>query len=751
MERIGPLKDKKKLIKEAFQLHSQIKSEIQRSRSDSEVAFEKLTEICPIIDWNLLFKSVFREINYESYKNMKIIAYDSNTLKKVCDIHKLAMETDKGRKTLHSMTVISFLFNMKNILNRYFNEFYSPNVQMSAEKPTTCIDEVKENFRWTIEKHHKYSSISESTENQVLEMFKQLKTTVTHSLSSKSWSSEDEKQKSINLANAYQLSIITSKSLSAADRESRDFIFNNEISEDDYLMNVYYSQKTKFLKSIYKPLDTDMEPDASSFMPYISSSVENKLIKISAGLLNPPYLEEGYSMSEKYGTIGWLIGRQLMNEVNNNKGAYTHETSQFSCISTNANIFEAQLCCLQKQDEFKGYNEKAYTGHEDFNEKKSFYTSFAKVLEIFDQLKITLIQLLSSNSWFNENNKGTIDQVKNISLSIISSESLNVEERENKDFIFNLAAPQMLFTLAAYAYKSTITIMLCMIQAIKRIQAKTIIPDILFVSGDDQINEPEQSQFICEATDLESFESQLCCLQKQNSFRMFGKKISSGSLEAFDAVASSAIDWNLLFESVFREINYESYKNMKIIAYDSNTLKKVCDIHKLAMETDKGRKTLHSMTVISFLFNMKNILNRYFNEFYSPNVQMSAEKPTTCIDEVKENFRWTIEKHHKYSSISESTENQVLEMFKQLKTTVTHSLSSKSWSSEDEKQKSINLANAYQLSIITSKSLSAADRESRDFIFNNEISEDDYLMNAYYSQKTKLLKSIYKPLDTDME
>ncbi|CAH8497382.1 unnamed protein product [Schistosoma intercalatum] len=130
---------------------------------------------------------------------------------------------------------------------------------MSAKKPTSCIDEVKENFRWTIEKYHKYSSISESTQNQVLEMFKQLKTTFINSLSSKSWSSEDEKQKFINLANEYQLSIITSKSLSAAERDSRDFIFNNEISKDYYLMNVYHSQKTKFLKSIYEPLDTDME------------------------------------------------------------------------------------------------------------------------------------------------------------------------------------------------------------------------------------------------------------------------------------------------------------------------------------------------------------------------------------------------------------------------------------------------------------------------------------------------------------
>ncbi|CAH8504630.1 unnamed protein product [Schistosoma bovis] len=249
----------------------------------------------------------------------------------------------------------------------------------------------------------------------VLEMFKQLKTTFINSLSSKSWSSEDEKQKFINLANEYQLSIITSKSLSAAERDSRDFIFNNEISEDDYLMNVYYSQKTKFLKSIYKPLDTDVEPDAFSFMPYISSSVEDKLIKVSAGLLNPPYLEEGYSMSEKYGTIGWFIGRQLMYEVNNNKKADAPESSQFACNSPDATVFEAQLCCLQKQDEFKEYNEKnlrslsadinglmlsfkTYTDHGDLQGKNSFYTSFAKMMCTSDFTDVIHTKLQSPDS-----------------------------------------------------------------------------------------------------------------------------------------------------------------------------------------------------------------------------------------------------------------------------------------------------------------------------------------------------------------
>ncbi|CAH8498114.1 unnamed protein product [Schistosoma intercalatum] len=96
MKRIGP--GKKNIIKEAFRLHSEIKLAIQPSGPDSEVTIEKLTEICEIIDWNLLFESVFNEIKYDSYKNMKIIVYNQDSLKRVCDKHTEFMRTEKGRK-----------------------------------------------------------------------------------------------------------------------------------------------------------------------------------------------------------------------------------------------------------------------------------------------------------------------------------------------------------------------------------------------------------------------------------------------------------------------------------------------------------------------------------------------------------------------------------------------------------------------------------------------------------------------------
>uniref|UniRef100_A0A5K4F8K3 Peptidase_M13_N domain-containing protein n=1 Tax=Schistosoma mansoni TaxID=6183 RepID=A0A5K4F8K3_SCHMA len=410
LKKLGPLKDKKNIIKDVLQLHSQIKSAIQPSGSVSKVTIEKLSEICPLIDWNVLFESIFRELKYESYKNMEIIVHDQDSLRKVCDIHATAMETNNGRKNLHAMTTISFLFNMKNILNRYYSEFYPSTIHDG------CLFDHMRIRMIPLEELFLSHAIGIRIDNDcVLQMFEELKTTLSDSLSSMSWLKEDEKKNYINLANSFQLSIITSKSLSAEDRESRDFIFTNEISEDDYFMNVYYSQKTKFLKSIYKSLDTNAEPDAFTFMPYISGSAENKLIKISAGLLNPPYLKEGYSMSEKYGTIGWFIGRQLMYEVNNNKEEDNHGNSQSSCMSEEATDSEAQICCLQEQDSFKDYNKtdlrslsadinglmlsfKTYASDGDLDGKKLFFSSFAKMMCTRYSADVITTNLQSSNS-----------------------------------------------------------------------------------------------------------------------------------------------------------------------------------------------------------------------------------------------------------------------------------------------------------------------------------------------------------------
>uniref|UniRef100_A0A5K4F6P1 Peptidase_M13 domain-containing protein n=1 Tax=Schistosoma mansoni TaxID=6183 RepID=A0A5K4F6P1_SCHMA len=349
LENLKAQENKEELAKGVFNLYSDIKNAIPVDNQYTVVPFENLIQICSVIDWNVLFESIFRELKYESYKNLKIIVYNPDSLQKVCDIHMLAMNTTSGKRILHTVIVINFLYNMRSTLNQYFGEFhFFDNPKLLEKTPTSCIDEVKENFQWTIERNHEYSSISESRKREVLEIFDELKITLIQLLSSNSWFTENkgiiDKIKNINL------SIISSESLNAKERENKDFIFNDKMLENNYFTNAYYSQKTKLLKSFDATLHKYDEPEVSSFIPYISGLDRDYNIHISTGFLHPPYFNGSYSMSEKYGIIGWIMGRQLMSAVSSDFQKDRPEQSQFICEASDLRSFESQLCCLSKQN-----------------------------------------------------------------------------------------------------------------------------------------------------------------------------------------------------------------------------------------------------------------------------------------------------------------------------------------------------------------------------------------------------------------
>ncbi|KAH9584836.1 hypothetical protein MS3_00010764 [Schistosoma haematobium] len=320
------------------------------------------------IDWNFLFESVFHEIKYESYKNMKIIVYHPDFLKNVCDIHMSAMNTTSSKRILHTMIVINFLYNMRSTLNQYFKEFYFfDNLKLLEKMPTSCIDEVKENFPWTIERHHEYSTISESKKNEVLEIFDELKITLIQLLSSSSWFNENKKG-TIDQVKNISLSIISSESLNVKERESEDFIFNNKILENNYFMNEYYSRKTKLLKSFGATLGKYDKPEVSSFTPYISGLNKDHNIHISTGFLHPPYFNGSYSMSEKYGIIGWIMGREIISAVSSDHQIDKPES------------FKSQLCCLQKQNNSRVLGKKNLRSlSNDINGLMLSFTTYGRI------------------------------------------------------------------------------------------------------------------------------------------------------------------------------------------------------------------------------------------------------------------------------------------------------------------------------------------------------------------------------------
>ncbi|CAI2727550.1 unnamed protein product, partial [Schistosoma spindalis] len=73
------------------------------------------------IDWNVLFKNVFVHV---SYNTLEVIVEDKITLKKTCEILSLKLNTEDGRKNIHNMIVIDFLYKMRRYLKEYFEDFY---------------------------------------------------------------------------------------------------------------------------------------------------------------------------------------------------------------------------------------------------------------------------------------------------------------------------------------------------------------------------------------------------------------------------------------------------------------------------------------------------------------------------------------------------------------------------------------------------------------------------------------------------
>uniref|UniRef100_A0A095A394 Uncharacterized protein n=1 Tax=Schistosoma haematobium TaxID=6185 RepID=A0A095A394_SCHHA len=251
-----------------------------------------------------------------------------------------------GKATIFSLNVVQsrnksinpYIYISSGPLNVFISSV--PNTLVNNEEGTEeQIFKLLENFELVENKEELAKGVFNlySDIKNVLEIFDELKITLIQLLSSSSWFNENKKG-TIDQVKNISLSIISSESLNVKERESEDFIFNNKILENNYFMNEYYSRKTKLLKSFGATLGKYDKPEVSSFTPYISGLNKDHNIHISTGFLHPPYFNGSYSMSEKYGIIGWIMGREIISAVSSDHQIDKPES------------FKSQLCCLQKQN-----------------------------------------------------------------------------------------------------------------------------------------------------------------------------------------------------------------------------------------------------------------------------------------------------------------------------------------------------------------------------------------------------------------
>ncbi|CAH8535860.1 unnamed protein product [Schistosoma rodhaini] len=371
LENVGALKSNENMMDGVFELYSELKN----------------------INWDVLFRNVFGN---ESYNQLEFTIQSEEAWLRTCDILRSKVTIDEERKNIHNMVVIDFLYKMRNYLQQYFEDFYPTN---NDKKPPTCFEETKENFWWTINKEHKYSSISKTTKDEVNQMFNEMKHKLTELLSQRSWSSEDDKQKAISTVSNISVLMIDSAFLDQEIKE-RDIILENELSENNYFINAYYSQKARTKTSLFGISRTQSFDHLQLIYPVIA--VQSRKIVILSGILHSPFWSESHSMSEKYGIFGWLLGSQIISEVLNGEELQSQTEYPPQCQPTASTPFGSQLCCLSEQINseipqneiveqlsagisglmlsFEAYKKRLTGNLDSLNEKKMFFSAFAKIV-----------------------------------------------------------------------------------------------------------------------------------------------------------------------------------------------------------------------------------------------------------------------------------------------------------------------------------------------------------------------------------
>ncbi|CAH8501046.1 unnamed protein product [Schistosoma margrebowiei] len=213
-------------------------------------------------------------------------------------------------------------------------------------------------------------------------MFDEMKRKLTELLSQGSWSSEDDKQKAISTVSDIKVLLMDSEFLSEG-YEGRDKILENKLSADNYLINVYYSMKAKFLTSLKATSHGYELPGLFTFQPFINDG--DGTVVMTSGLLHLPFLNTPNSISEKYGTLGWLLGRQIISVVFRDNQPIEQTQYQLECGATASTPLENQLCCLSAQINSGRLQKETYKGSligdtESLNERKMFFSAFARMI-----------------------------------------------------------------------------------------------------------------------------------------------------------------------------------------------------------------------------------------------------------------------------------------------------------------------------------------------------------------------------------
>ncbi|CAH8502840.1 unnamed protein product [Schistosoma rodhaini] len=267
----------------------------------------------------------------------------------------------------------------------------------------------------------------------VNQMFNEMKHKLTELLSQRSWSSEDDKQKAISTVSETSVIMVDSAFLDEVNKE-QEIILENELSENNYFINAYYSQKTR-TKTRSKFAGSMLWDLLQSLLSYPIITIDHRRVVMFSWILHSLFGSESHSMSEKYGIFGWILGRQIISAVLNDQGLQSQTEYILECKKNASTPFESQLCCLLEQINSEIPQDK--------------------VNQMFNEMKHKLTELLSQRSWSSEDDKQkAISTVSNISALLVDSAFLDKVNKEPDIILENELSENNYFINAYYSQKA---------------------------------------------------------------------------------------------------------------------------------------------------------------------------------------------------------------------------------------------------------------------------------------------------------
>nr|CAH8820365.1 unnamed protein product [Trichobilharzia regenti] len=210
------------------------------------------------------------------------------------------------------------------------------------------------------------------------------------------------------------------------------------------------------------------------------------------------------------------------------------------------------------------------------------------------------------------------------------------------------------------------------------------------------------------------------------------------------------MNWKKLFERLFRQIGFKNYKTFKISIADTTALKYHCALHEIELSTPTGKSTIKNMAIMDFMTYHVNTIGLEVNSSESANSEMdsglSPKFSVFCIEQLKETFPWTLERHYVAQYFKESQRNEVFNMVDEIKKTVNDSFEKLTWLNDGMKRFVIDKISKIKTFALFDGVETYEEKENLSTIYRLQypIDENTYIMNEYYARRAKVLDDYRK-------